>query len=196
MSEGVLKYDEYIPKHSIRLNLYKKFFYLLKHLNIKYQYNFLLDDIQKMALNIERGINNKAIIYNNNSISEWDWRFKHNYGSIAVRIFSNLNSESYLHNENLIHRFFQKTFNEFELIDFDAKTLFPEKYEQLLTECQSLEPKYSKPLTLDELPDGAFKCGKCKSWKTQYTEIQQRSSDEPTNKRVFCHKCGHRWKFC
>lgn len=45
-----------------------------------------------------------------------------------------------------------------------------------------------------ELPDGQFKCGKCKKMKTTYAQLQTRSADEPMTTFVTCHNCGNRWK--
>ena len=45
-----------------------------------------------------------------------------------------------------------------------------------------------------EVVDGILKCPKCKSMKTEYTEVQTRSADEPTTKKCFCNDCGYRWK--
>jgi len=47
-----------------------------------------------------------------------------------------------------------------------------------------------------EINDGILKCPKCKSMKTEYTEVQTRSADEPTTKKCFCNTCNYRWKFC
>ena len=47
-----------------------------------------------------------------------------------------------------------------------------------------------------KVEDGILKCPKCKSMKTEYTEVQTRSADEPTTKKCFCNDCGYRWKFC
>lgn len=44
--------------------------------------------------------------------------------------------------------------------------------------------------------DGILKCPKCRSMKTEYTEVQTRSADEPTTKKCFCNDCQYRWKFC
>lgn len=44
--------------------------------------------------------------------------------------------------------------------------------------------------------DGILKCPRCKSMKTEYTEVQTRSADEPTTKKCFCNTCEYRWKFC
>ena len=45
-----------------------------------------------------------------------------------------------------------------------------------------------------EVQDGILKCPKCKGMKTEYTEVQTRSADEPTTKKCFCNDCGYRWK--
>ena len=47
---------------------------------------------------------------------------------------------------------------------------------------------------LDEDYEGQFKCGKCKSKKTTYYQLQTRSADEPMTCYITCVACGHRWK--
>jgi DNA-directed RNA polymerase subunit M/transcription elongation factor TFIIS len=42
--------------------------------------------------------------------------------------------------------------------------------------------------------EGQFKCGKCKSKKTTYYQLQTRSADEPMTTYVTCMCCGNRWK--
>ena len=41
---------------------------------------------------------------------------------------------------------------------------------------------------------GQYKCGKCKSNKTTYTQIQIRRADEPMTTFVTCLNCGNGWK--
>ena len=43
--------------------------------------------------------------------------------------------------------------------------------------------------------EGIFKCGKCKSKKTTYFQLQTRSADEPMTTFVTCKDCGNNWKF-
>lgn len=43
--------------------------------------------------------------------------------------------------------------------------------------------------------DGQFTCGKCKTNKTTYYQMQTRSADEPMTTFVRCLNCGNRWKF-
>jgi len=51
-------------------------------------------------------------------------------------------------------------------------------------------------LANDRLEDysGMFKCGKCKSDKTTYYQLQTRSADESMTSYHTCLKCGHKWK--
>ena len=42
---------------------------------------------------------------------------------------------------------------------------------------------------------GAYQCGKCRSWRTTYTQRQVRSSDEPMSVFCLCENCGNRWRF-
>jgi len=46
----------------------------------------------------------------------------------------------------------------------------------------------------DDDYEGQFKCGKCKSKKTDYYQLQTRSADEPMTTYVTCKTCNHRWK--
>jgi DNA-directed RNA polymerase subunit M/transcription elongation factor TFIIS len=48
--------------------------------------------------------------------------------------------------------------------------------------------------TRDDDYEGQFKCGKCKSKKTDYYQLQTRSADEPMTTYVTCKECGNRWK--
>jgi DNA-directed RNA polymerase subunit M/transcription elongation factor TFIIS len=47
---------------------------------------------------------------------------------------------------------------------------------------------------INTVPDGAFRCRRCKSWKTTYYEMQTRSADEPMTVFVTCLNCDNRWK--
>jgi len=62
---------------------------------------------------------------------------------------------------------------------------------------QELKVKALKmDLANDRLEDysSMFKCGKCKSDKTTYYQLQTRSADEPMTSFHTCLKCGNRWK--
>ena len=185
-----LSRDNLIPKHPYRENIYKKLVELLTKQN-KEPYNYSKDDIQKFCLNIERGIFNYAV--SNASSKEWDFMFKHYYTSKAVRIHTNLNPDSYVKNTELINRLFRKEFTEFELCFFDSEQLFPSRYHEILEQYGTKEIAVNKP---DQDVQGMFKCGKCKTYKTSYYQLQTRSADEPMTTFVTCHNCGNKWRFC
>ena len=42
--------------------------------------------------------------------------------------------------------------------------------------------------------EGMFRCGKCRSKKTTYYQMQTRSADEPMTTFVTCLNCENRWK--
>lgn len=183
--------DIYIPKHPCRKNVYDKFYYLLGDL-IKNYPNYTTINTQKMALNIERGIFNytiknrldykTAISSSNKKIDQgissndniWNEMLKYSYQSKAVKIYTNLNPTSYLKNKNLANRLFNKEFTEFELVEFGAADLFPERYAQILAEYRALQPKEMEEE--EEQEDGMFRCGKCKTYRTSYYQLQTRSA--------------------
>mgnify|MGYP003650813714 CR=1 FL=1 len=49
--------------------------------------------------------------------------------------------------------------------------------------------------SLPEDYEGLFACGKCKSKRTTYYQMQTRSADEPMTTFACCHSCEHKWRF-
>lgn len=187
-----LEYDKYIPKHPSRQIVYKKFYNLLEKYNNDYKYNYNLEIIQKMSLNIEKGIFNYILQYKEDD--GWNDIIKSFYTNRAVIIYSNLNPDNYIKNTNLIHRLFKQEFQAYELPFFDSNKLFPEKYIENMNKYIALQPKIPEAIKIEDLPDGMFKCGKCKSYKTTYYQMQTRSADEPMTCFHTCLNCGKKWK--
>jgi DNA-directed RNA polymerase subunit M/transcription elongation factor TFIIS len=187
--------DKSIPVHPDRKKIYDKFYNFLSTNDKVIKYGYIEEDFKKMSINIERGLFNYVLgLYKfNNSNEVWNNVFKFTYFNRAVTIYNNLNPESNVKNINLLDRFLSKEFNEFELCALTPKEIFPEKWNELY-EAHCVDRNVMK--VIPELPDGLFKCGKCKSYKTEYNERQTRSADEPTTKFCYCHNCGHRWRFC
>lgn len=191
--------EEYIPQQENRKHVYQKFYELLK----KYGNDSEFSDIEykdnnvliKMALNIERGIFNYVLDKQYNKDSKiWNEHFKNIYINRAVVIYSNLNPSSYLKNTNLLKRLLNKQLNEFQICYFEAKDLFPEKWSELM---KDYEQDLSMQICQDDSNvEGLFRCGKCKTRKTVYTQMQTRSADEPLTTFVTCLNCDNRWKFC
>lgn len=192
-----IELDKLIPNHPTRKRIYEKFQNLINKYIDKNDYN--LDDIMKIAINLERGIFNYTIsIYPNKKINEtWNNYFNNLYIDRAVKIYNNLNPDSSLQNKKLLQRLLSKEFNEFEIASFNSEQLFPEKWKELCDKhLTNINDDLPEQIKLEDRADGLFKCGKCKSYKTEYNEKQTRSADEPTTKFCYCHKCGNRWKFC
>ena len=70
--------------------------------------------------------------------------------------------------------------------------LFPEHWKKLLDE------KFKREKVMYEEKAEAmtdqFKCGRCKSRKCTYYELQTRSADEGMTTFITCLHCGNRWK--
>lgn len=191
--------DKLIPNHPNRKRIFEKFYNLI-NIHIKnYTNNIYTDnDIKKMAINLERGIFNYTIsVYPNRKINEtWNNFFNNLYINRAVKIYNNLNPDSSLKNTLLLKRLLSKEFNEFEIASFNSEQIFPEKWKELTDKYSKELIEIPESIKIEDRPDGLFKCGKCKSYKTEYNEKQTRSADEPTTKFCYCHNCGNRWKFC
>lgn len=188
--------DKLIPHHPQRKKVYNKFNNLLNDNIHGQEFNFTETDIKKIALNIERGIFNHSLsVYSRRLLNEtWNDVFNSIYINRAVLIHDNLNPNGHIQNNTLLSRLLSKEFNEFDLCTLPPDKLFPEKWKQLIElHCPDMYKELPKPM---EILDGLFKCGKCKSYKTEYAERQTRSADEPTTKFCYCHNCGNRWRFC
>ncbi|NDC95651.1 hypothetical protein EBZ38_04275 [bacterium] len=192
---------DFIPQHSKRKALYEKFLNLLENtINVHPDYKDISisqDDKNRIALNIERGIFNYALKHYQRTKSNetWNEKFRKVYINRAICIYNNLNPNSYVKNTKALHRILSGELDEFDFCNLDPQNMFPERWDQLVN-TYKLGQDAMQPTNLDDIPDGILKCGKCKSYKTEYTEIQTRSADEPTSKFCYCHKCGNRWKFC
>jgi DNA-directed RNA polymerase subunit M/transcription elongation factor TFIIS len=187
--------DDKIPHHKQRRKIYDVMLAMLNNILETEDYKqwrttYTSYDIQKMVLNIERGIHNHALSLVN--IKQRTSLFENAYKMTAFTVYTNLNPEGYLKNTNLLKRLLEKEFNEFELAELDAKNRFPEKWLQLYG--PYLEKEKAIEANAQEIPDGMFKCGKCKSYKTTYYQLQTRSADEPLTTFHSCLNCGKRWK--
>jgi DNA-directed RNA polymerase subunit M/transcription elongation factor TFIIS len=199
--------DNYIPIQQNRKAVYEKFYNIIKlqiESNTEYiDYNkkYSEDDIKKFALNLERGVFN-WVLSNHKDIIEsdtWNDIFKSIYINKAASIIRNINPNDKLGNKYLLKRLLDKEFSEFEICNLKSKQLFPEKYIEFmeLNEkdiiLQQQKQIYAQPDT--SKTEGLFKCGKCKTYKTTYYQLQTRSSDEPMSTFVTCLNCNNRWKF-
>lgn len=187
--------EEYVPTHPNRKRVYERMHSLL--LENATEDNLNPEAIQKMALNLERGIFNWAL--DNRSATTldrsttWNEVFKSLYVNRAISILTNLNPKSQVKNPHLIKRLLNREINEFQLCYFDSKQMYPEHWKRIM---ENHVEDMSQVLVQDtNVSEGLFKCGKCKSRKTTYMLKQIRSGDEGSTTFVTCVNCGNRWKF-
>ena len=172
-------YNQYIPKDSFRLHVYKKFYSLFpKH--------------QKIAINIERSIFNWSIKKLGMANKILDTLFHFIYTNKSVVIYRNLNINSSLKNNTLYPKVISGEINPVDLVDFGPDKMFPERHAALLQQFHTEIIITGQSEVLDY--EGLIKCFKCGSFRVSYYELQQRSSDEPTSKICHCTSCKHNFK--
>ena len=76
--------------------------------------------------------------------------------------------------------------------------LWPKGPYHTTREQRRIQAAHKQALALEDKEGyvGMFKCGKCKSMKTTYHQMQTRSADEPLTTFVHCTNCENRWRFC
>ena len=95
----------------------------------------------------------------------------------------------------LLRRLLRKEVKSQDLPTMRAEQLDPEGvWAQAALKLQRRDLDREKARAQDEDYNGLFKCGKCKSVKTTYYQMQTRSADEPMTTYVTCKNCSHRWK--
>jgi len=126
-------------------------------------------------------------------LRKWDNPvFKKIYINKSRSLFTNLKTDSYVGNIQLIDKIKQKRFDIDNIAFMTYQELFPEHWKKLLDE----KFKREKVMYEDkaEAMTDQFKCGRCKSRKCTYYELQTRSADEGMTTFITCLNCGNRWK--
>jgi len=82
-----------------------------------------------------------------------------------------------------------------KLAQYPPDVLWPEgPWAQMMMKHRERELAIERAKAAEKDYEGLFKCGKCKSTKTTYYQMQTRSADEPMTTFVTCKNCGNRWK--
>lgn len=99
---------------------------------------------------------------------------------------------SNLKNETLFNKLINKEFKAHELAFMSHQEMRPDLWNDLIEEKRIKDENKFTPKIEASTDD--FKCGKCKSTKCTYYQLQTRSADEPMTTFVTCLDCGNRFK--
>ena len=157
----------------------------------KFSKIFKLDGEASIVQNLEKSIFNTTIQYCKNINTELKWSnpiFLKKYSQLARKVIANT---TYTPNatkvkDNIIKNIWLPE----KIASMTHEELNREYYAELKSKIMA---KYIR-MKPEIIADGLFKCGKCKSMKTTYTQAQTRSADEPMTTFVTCFECDNHWK--
>ena len=153
-------------------------------------FDLTVDD--PLILNLEKGIFNETIKYCKEKSIELKWsnlNFSKKYSQLARKVLANI---TYTPNAiEVKQKILENVWPAETIASKTHQQLHPEYYAEIKLKIMA---KYIN-MNPEQEHDGFFKCGKCKSKKTTYTQAQTRSADEPMTTFVTCLNCDHRWKF-
>src|SRR6056300_797396 len=121
----------------------------------------------------------------------WD---NHRFTDIYKHKFLSLKT-SLNENPRLKSQLIDKRLSVLDIVDMRPEELLPNgNYANQMEELihKELRKEYIAKEVKNQ--DGFFKCGRCKSVKTTYYQMQTRSADEPMTVFVSCLNCGRNWK--
>jgi len=149
------------------------------------------DDI--LCINLEKNILNHATdrARKNNQEPAWDnHKYSNLYKQKFLQIQHNLKKSPVLKEWIL-----EKKIKTKDVIDMRPEDLWPGGPYAKTIEV-GIHKQLRKEYLTKEIKDqeGFFKCGRCKSNKTTYFQMQTRSADEPMTVFVSCLNCDRNWK--
>ena len=144
----------------------------------------------KITTNLEKGILNYSIDVSNkqNIVKKWDNElFVIIYTERLRTIMFNLKK-----NDALLEQIKNKEIKPHKLAFMTHQEMNPDKWTPLIEDKKIRDKNMYNP-QIDANTDN-FTCGKCKSKRCSYYQLQTRSGDEPMTTFVTCIDCGSRWK--
>ena len=144
---------------------------------------------------IEQSIYNYVIKLSKERMIQRKWDnqvFNKLYTSKIISIYSNLNENNYIKNNQLLPNILNNNIKPEDVGCLSVYDIFPDNWKELLNiKSKRDKIKYElKPEAMTNL----FKCRKCGSRETSYYEVQTRSADEPMTQFITCLKCHNRWR--
>ena len=157
--------------------------------NIRKHLCKLIND-DKISSNLEKGVLNYSISMSNNKniVKKWDnGYFVIIYTERLRTVLFNLKN-----NNKLLKKIKNKEIKAHKLAFMNHQEMDPERWKPLI-EDKKIRDKNMYDPQIDANTDN-FTCGKCKSKRCSYYQLQTRSADEPMTTFVTCIDCGNRWK--
>lgn len=155
----------------------------------------VLEDKKTVAKNIETGIFNSCIrdADSRGILKKWENKhFKNLYLSKVMSVYSNLKSDSYIGNQELIEKLINEDIKAYDIAFLTPNESFPSRWKEIYDKKAKIdECKYERRM---EIATDTYKCGKCKQRQCTFYQLQTRSADEPMTTFVTCVNCGNRWK--
>ncbi len=145
------------------------------------------------CINLEKCILNHAKERADDIGEEAAWD-NHKFSSIYKHKFLSI-QKNLKDNTELRIKIIEKKLKPIEIVSMKPEQLCPEGLY-----AKQLETKIHKELRKEYLSremknqEGFFTCGRCKSNKTTYYQLQTRSADEPMTTFVSCLNCDRNWK--
>lgn len=149
-----------------------------------------------LPTNIEKSIFNWAIkqVSAAGDAASWESKlFKETYKNRLLSILWHVNNPEV----DLVKRLAEKKFKSTDLVNMSPEQLWPNGPYGKKRRAKRVHDAHLQAINAEEKENysGMFKCGKCKSMKTTYYQMQTRSADEPMTTFVTCTNCSNRWKF-
>lgn len=150
---------------------------------------------QEASKDAEIGIYNWVLDYAGRARVLKSWRndrFASMYAIKARSVIGNLDPCAYIGNHRLLSRLTEGEFYPHDVAWMKPENLHPERWQSTL-DLKTQQDHYSDNVKPASMTD-AFKCKKCLKRECVYTELQLRSSDEPSSIFISCINCGNRWR--
>jgi len=151
---------------------------------------------KKFIVNIEKSLFNYAIAHCNGALNWKNTHLRECYKMRWLSLWYNLNHPD---NTDLIKRIRDGRMKTSTIANSSPSDLWVDglwhKADSDCKERSATRFLRSKQADLPEDYEGLNKCGKCKSMRTTYYQLQTRSADEPMTTFCRCHNCDNTWKF-
>lgn len=144
-----------------------------------------------LTLKLERAIYNHTVLRANiKKIPKfWDSQdFRMLYKEKLRSILFNLKNPQTPH---LLEELGKKTLAPKHLLEMTPQEMHPDLWKPYYDRIKYREVINGRA---DDVPEGLLQCGKCKSKRVAWYQMQTRSADEPMTVFATCAECGKRWK--